>query len=66
MLVDTSPGEDTPGNGGVERGKGGRRGREGKVKEEPLLKCRRGPGRRRYMSVLAAIMSTLRTGDYKY
>ena len=39
MLVDTSPGEDTPESGGVERGKGRRRGREGKVKE--------GGGRRR-------------------
>ena len=49
MLVDTSPGEDTPGSGGVERGTGGRRGREVKVKEEPLLKRRRGPSRRRYV-----------------
>ena len=56
MLVDTSPGEDTPESGGVETMKGRRRGREVKVKEEPLLKRRRGPGRRRYMSVLVVIM----------
>ena len=56
MLVDTSPGEDTPESGGVETMKGRRRGREVKVKEEPLLKRRRGPGRRRYMFILVVIM----------